>query len=612
MNFQFWPLSLDNNYNLQNMKTLNKYYIGILTSFLMFLSCENGIDGITAVDPGADAGAPVVIIKSPLNGAKFKVNDPVISVDIEFEVTDDIEVATIAVFIDGSQIANYSGNFKDYRRVLQKLTANNITTGSHTLKITATDLDGKSTSSSINFEKEPPYIPLFANEILYMAFDGDYTELISVTPATKVGSPLFAGTSVVGTNAYKGATDSYLTFPTAGLNLTTEFSASFWYKPNSNDPPAGILVAGPVDLTNPTAQNNRKSGFRFFRDNAGGKQRFKLNVGNGTADTWVDGGAAADIAPNSDWVHMAFTISATSAKFYIGGQLIKESAFSGISWAGCDLLSIMSGAPRFTQWGHKSDTNFMDDLRLFSKALTQAEIQNIISVTNPYKPAVGETLYMPFNNNYINVVGSVTATKVGTPSFAAEAKKGSNAYKGAKDAYLTMPTTGLTGESFSATMWYKIKIEDATGTPPDNRAGILVMGPPDTSNPTLPNNRKNGFRFFRENGATGFQRFKLNVGNGTADTWVDGGAAADVSATADTWVHLAFTISPTKAIVYINGVPVKESAITGVDWTGCNILSIMSGAPRFMEWGHLSDRSIMDELHFYNKVLTQAEIQSMM
>ena len=81
-----------------------------------------------------------------------------------------------------------------------------------------------------------------------------------------------------------------------------------WYKVNAVPDRACILVAGPEDTANPTAQNNRKSGFRFFRENAGGKQRFKLNVGNGTADVWVDGGTAADVDPTANaWVHLAFT-----------------------------------------------------------------------------------------------------------------------------------------------------------------------------------------------------------------------------------------------------------------------------------------------------------------
>jgi hypothetical protein len=40
-------------------------------------------------------------------------------------------------------------------------------------------------------------------------------------------------------------------------------------------------------------------------------------------------------------------------------------------------------------------------------------------------------------------------------------------------------------------------------------------------------------------------------------------------------------------------------------------MSIGSGAPRFNEWGHLSDNSLIDELRIYNKALTASMIQSM-
>ena len=69
-------------------------------------------------------------------------------------------------------------------------------------------------------------------------------ELVSIRNATRVGNPGFAGTSVQGSNAFAGAADSYLTFPTTGL-LNEEFSAVFWYKINN----ALIgLVSLPLDL----------------------------------------------------------------------------------------------------------------------------------------------------------------------------------------------------------------------------------------------------------------------------------------------------------------------------------------------------------------------------
>jgi hypothetical protein len=214
---------------------------------------------------------------------------------------------------------------------------------------------------------------------------------------------------------------------------------------------------------------------------------------------------------------------------------------------------------------------------------------------------------MPFEGNNVDIISGSNATIVGTPGFAGEAVVGTDAYAGATDSYLTYPTADLTGSSFSAAMWYKLDIN------PD-RAGILVAGPEDTANggyPDIQNLRTHGFRFFRENGDAGFQRFKLNVGNGSGDAWIDGGHDADVANDAG-WVHLAFTISPTKAIVYINGVVVKEGDITGIDWTGCDLLSIMSGAPRFTEWGHKSDLSYLDDLYLFDKTLTQVEILAIM
>jgi len=588
------------------MKILKYLIIGTF-AIICATACNEGIDPITAVDPGPDESAPEVTIKYPLEGTKIQVPELVTSINIQFEVTDDIEIKSISVSIDGTEIANFS-EFKDYRRAILEYLYDNITNGAHTLTISATDLDGKNTTESVNFEKTPPYIPKYDGEIFYLPFDGDYMEMISFQNATVVGNPGFAGESVQGLNAYAGATDSYLTFPTDGLQ-GNEFSAIFWMKINAVPDRAGILVMGPPDPNNPTAMNNRTSGFRFFRENAAGMQRFKLNVGNGTADSWFDGGAAADVDPTTnEWVHFAFTISSTEAVVYIDGQVVSQGVFTGVDWTDCDIFSIMSGAPRFTGWNHLSDISFMDELRLFDKALMQSEIQGIIQEESgqvpPYQPIYdGEIFYMPFEDNNTELVSGTDATVIGTPGFA-DGKIG-KAYAGATDAYLTFPTNGLQGDEFSAVFWMKIN-------PDPNRAGIIVMGPPDVDNagyPDVQNLRTSGFRFFRED-AAGLQRFKLNVGDGSADTWVDGGAAADVDPTTGEWVHFAFTISATEAIVYINGTEVKLSTFNGIDWTGCDVLSIMSGAPRFTEWDHKSDLSLMDELRLFNKVLTPTEIQT--
>lgn len=585
-----------------------KNYIIYLTTLIvvLFMGCNEGIDPITRVEPGPDQTAPVIDIQYPTEGTAIMVFEVVTSIDIKFEVTDDIEISTVKVDIDGTEIASYSSaDFPDYRRFLGELTYDNVTNGMHTLTITSTDLDGKTTASTVNFEKEKPYETKYAGELFYMPFDGDFIDLVSVTRPTVVGNPAYAGESVLGTNAYAGAAGSYLTFPTDGL-LGDEFSAVFWMKVNATPDRAGILVAGPEDAANLENQNNRTSGFRFFRENAGGMQRFKLNVGRGDGDSWFDGGAAADVDPTAgEWVHFAFTISNAEAAVYINGQPVKQDAFTGVDWTGVEFLSIMSGAPRFTGWNHLSDQSYMDELRIFNRALSQGDILGIIADEGGsvgYVPKYdGETFYMPFDGTNTDLVSGKMATMVGTPTFTDEAKSG-NAYVGAADSYLTFPTAGLLGDEFSAAFWYKVN-EDPT------RAGILVIGPPDADNPDAMNKRTSGFRFFREGGETN-QIFKLNVGKGDGESWFDGGAAATIDPTAVDWVHLAFTISSTESVVYINGEVVKQDAFTGVDWSDCDIISIMSGAPRFTGWNHKADLSTMDELRLFNKALTQDEVKA--
>ncbi|ELR69541.1 hypothetical protein C900_04929 [Fulvivirga imtechensis AK7] len=584
---------------------MKKLTLLIITVLSFSLGCDDGyIDDISAVDPGADKSAPGVTINYPNEGTAIKVYDEVTSINIKFEVTDDIEIKTIKLALNGTELTTYS-EFKDFRKVIDEYQYENLTNGNHTLTVTATDIEGKSTSKSVNFSKEPPYVAKYDGEIFYMPFDGENVELVSVTFPTVVGTPGFADEGKMGGDAYAGAVNSYLTFPMEGLT-GTEFSAVFWMKVNSAPDRAGILVAGPEDEANPTAQNDRTAGFRFFRENAAGAQRFKLNVGTGDSDSWFDGGSAADVDPDTDeWVHFAFTISGGHSAVYINGEVVSQGSFPGVDWSGVDVLSIMSGAPHFTEWGHLSDESYLDELRLFNKELSQTEIQNIIADEGGSVgggPEFGEIFYMPFDGNYTESVSGTSATEVGTPGFAGESLRGSNAYAGATDSYLTFPSGGLENSEFSASFWYKLNNDP-------NRAGILVIGPPDPDNPDAQNVRTSGFRFFRED-AGGDQRFKLNVGTGAGDAWFDGGDAADLDpAVATDWVHMAFTISGTEAVIYINGEIVSQGTFDGVDWTDCDILSIGSGAPRFTGWDHRSDLSYIDELRIFDKVLTQAEVQ---
>lgn len=206
----------------------------------------------------------------------------------------------------------------------------------------------------------------------------------------------------------------------------------------------------------------------------------------------------------------------------------------------------------------------------------------------------GETFYMPFEtNDFIESISEIAPNKVGTPTVAAG--KIGQGYQGATDSYLSFNLADFAtpvSSKFSAAFWYKRGAAD--------KAGILSCG-------ITTSNQKIGFVFFRESNTN----FQILAGNGTTGVW--GGAVGLTQATTTDWVHMAISIEETALKVYCNGNLVKETPFEGpISWTGCSSISICSGAPTFNGWNHLGENGQIDELRFFNKALTPAEITTLM
>lgn len=574
------------------MKNINKIVIGLFTLIFM-VSCDDGIDRISEVDPGPDAGAPIVTIIKPTDGLTISEPNTISSIIIDIRVEDDIEVGDITISLDGSEIASFeSGSYIDYRIVTRQMTYDNVTIGDHTLMVTAIDLAGNTTIATSNFSKEPPYTPMYPGEIFYMPFDGDFTDLVTSTSATEVGNPGFNSDGISG-KAYQGAADSYLTFPSAALAQGSNFSATFWLKIDASDTRAGIISISPAD---PAAPSDKPSGFGLIREGSPTAQKFILLVGNGTNATWVNPGDAATIDPTlNQWVHFGISISESNLALYMDGELVGQSDFTGIDWAGVGNLSIMSGDPNFNGWEHKTEKGQMDELRLYNMALTQSDIQTIMLKDEA-------ELHMSFNGNYKDAISGIEASEVGNPTFNFGGGVSGDAYQGAADSYLTFPSDGLAqGSNFSAAFWLKID-------PSDSRAGIINIAP---AEPGAPADKPSGFGLIREGNETS-QKFILLVGNGANATWVNPGDPATIDPTLDEWVHFAITISDTNLSLYMNGALVGQSAFTGIDWANVGAMSIMSGDPNFNGWEHKAEKGQMDELYIFKKALSAEEVMILM
>jgi hypothetical protein len=87
------------------------------------------------------------------------------------------------------------------------------------------------------------------------------------------------------------------------------------------------------------------------------------------------------VPTDEDWMHIAISISTTLAVVYVNGEVAMETELeSGIDWTGCSSLTIASGEPNFVYWEHFSDNSLYDEIHLFTRAITAAEVQSFFQV----------------------------------------------------------------------------------------------------------------------------------------------------------------------------------------------------------------------------------------
>ena len=354
------------------MKTKYNYLYSCLFA-LALVSCNNGLDSIKAVDPGVDTSAPVVSVIYPSEGTLLRVTDDITDININCDVTDDIELKTVTIKLDDNLI-NEVTDFTDYRHGIIKFNYANVTNGTHVLTVVAQDLTGKETTSMVHFSKAEPYKATYDGEVMYFPFDGDYTELVSIKNATIVGNPSFGGDAKVGLNSYSSTDGAYISFPAETITANNTCTFTFWYNVNAVPDRAGILVLGDVIEA---ATSQRMHGFRLFREGSSTEQRIKANVGVGTTDVWCDGFV---VPVDGSWKFIALVIDTDKVSLYCDGELGLSSALSApVDWTNCTSLSILNGSPSFDYWGHKYDGSMMDDLRGYNKALTEEEIKTIMA-----------------------------------------------------------------------------------------------------------------------------------------------------------------------------------------------------------------------------------------
>ncbi|RYG21756.1 MAG: LamG domain-containing protein [Chitinophagaceae bacterium] len=356
------------------MKSIFNFRITLVTTIalsLFLVACDKDyIDSISAVPAGTDALAPTVEIISPSSDIQYPATTEAADFDFKFKVLDDIELSKVDISLNGTLLKSYT-SFTDYRGITGSYNYPNLGVGAHVFTVVATDLAGKVTTKTFNFNISK-YNKVLSSETLYVPFNpgGDYKDLINFASPTVTGSP--STTGITGGHngaAYQGAAGAYLSYPLSGMYSSSGISFSFWYKVNASPDRSGIVTINDNDNN---ADESRSGGLRVFREGNAASQTVKLNLGTGSGESWNDGGAIATAGGN--WVHVAVTISPTESKIYFNGVLQRTSTYTAFNFASSSTIVLGSGAPSFTYWSHLADQSLYDEFRVFNTALTPAEI----------------------------------------------------------------------------------------------------------------------------------------------------------------------------------------------------------------------------------------------
>jgi len=161
--------------------------------------------------------------------------------------------------------------------------------------------------------------------------------------------------------------DTNSTFQVRQLNFTTAMSAELWVNFDAL-PSTYATAAGSVKMIYKVLSGS-KFGYELIVNASDNKPSFKIWNGTSTAAT-----SSTALTNAGQWYHIVGTFDGSSIKIYVDGVLCGTTAYAGSIPSAGD-TDIKIGATTATQTNPCSGVKgWMDEVRLYDKALTDAEV----------------------------------------------------------------------------------------------------------------------------------------------------------------------------------------------------------------------------------------------
>ena len=210
----------------------------------------------------------------------------------------------------------------------------------------------------------------------------------------------------------------------AALRLSNAVTVEAWVNPADADTWQTVLLKErPGGLT-----------YALYRSWADGAPSATVNNG-GTRDVHT---AAASPLPLNAWSHLAFTYDGGTARLYVNGDEVASQAVAGPLVTGAGVLGIGGN----TVWANEFFAGLIDEVYVYNRALTPAEIQQDMEAGIPDPEPVLPVL--EFSS------ASYTVSE-GTPSLSVVVTRTGDTSSASTVAYATSNGSATAGSDYTAT-----------------------------------------------------------------------------------------------------------------------------------------------------------------
>jgi hypothetical protein len=303
-----------------------------------------------AADVLADTAPPSVSITSPSNGTT--VSD---TITLTAEASDAVGVAGVQFLVDGNPV----GSEDPTSPYSTSWNSKNVANGTHQIAARARDLGGNTTTStavSVNVANTTVTNGLVAaysfNETsgLTVQDASGNNNAGSISGAARVPGKYGNGLSFNGTSNMVSISAS------PSLNLTTGMTLEAWVNPSAN---SGFRTVIMKEIPN-------HHSWALESNDDLSRPGVWVYIGNTTSNTR---GVAA--LPLNTWTHIAGTYDGSVLRFYVNGTQVNSLNLTGTMATSSNAIRIGGNSI----WNDEFFAGLIDEVRIYNRALSQAEIQ---------------------------------------------------------------------------------------------------------------------------------------------------------------------------------------------------------------------------------------------